>query len=55
MFAALFPFLMAVIIVAVIIALKLTERRENARRLSEGRAPLTEEQKAVNVIDWTRR
>lgn len=54
MLAALVPILIAVAIVAVIIALKVTERRANARRRSQGLPPLTEEQKTVNVIDWTR-
>ena len=50
-----FPFLMAALIVVFIIALKVSEKRTNARRKAEGKEPLTEEQKIVNVIDWTRK
>ena len=50
-----FPVLIAALVVIVIIALKVTEIRTNNRRKAEGKAPLTEEQQIVNVIDWSRR
>lgn len=55
MITALMPFIIAALIVIVIVWLKVAERRINTQRKREGREPLTEEQKIVNVIDWTRR
>ena len=53
--ADVFPFIMAALMVVIIIVIKVSTMRTNARRKAEGKKPLTEEQKIVNVIDWTRR
>lgn len=50
-----FPFLIAAAIVVVAIVVKVATMRSNARRKAEGREPIPEEPKIVNVIDWTRR
>lgn len=50
-----FPLLVAAVVVAVIIVLKVTEMRMNRKRKANGEKPLTEEQQIVNVIDWTKR
>lgn len=50
-----FPFLIAAAIVVVAIVVKVATMRANARRKAEGREPIPEEPKIVNVIDWTRR
>lgn len=50
-----FPFLAAIAVVILIIVLKAATMRTNARRKAEGKDPVPEEPKIVNVIDWTRR
>ncbi len=50
-----FPLLVAAVVVAVIVVLKVTEMRMNRKRKANGEKPLTEEQQIVNVIDWTKR
>ena len=50
-----FPLIISALVVLIIIILKVSEKRMNARRIRNGEKPLTEEQKIVNVIDWTRR
>ena len=49
-----FPLLVAAVVVAVIVVLKVTEMRMNRKSKANGEKPLTEEQQIVNVIDWTK-
>lgn len=49
------PFIIAALVAAFIIFMKVSEYRANARRIREGKPPLTQETPIVNVIDWSRR
>ena len=55
MLLALSPLIIAALIALVLIVLNVSTFRMNKKRRSEGKPPLTEEPKIVNVIDWTRR
>ena len=53
-FADIAPLVIAVIVVAVIIWIKIATMRLNKKRIREGKEPIPE-QEIVNVIDWTRK
>ena len=55
MLSDIFPLIIAALIALVLIILKVSVLRMNNRRKAEGKPPVTEEPKIVNVIDWTRR
>ena len=55
MLSDIFPLIIAALIALVLIILKVSTFRMNKKHRSEGKPPLTEEPKIVNVIDWTRR